>query len=287
MDIELLRTFVQVAKSQHFRKAAEILYLTPSAVSARIKQLEERLGTPLLNRDKHQVSLTPAGERFLEHAKQMSSIWYRACQEATLSGTVKSSIVVGSTDTLWSSFLTRWLGEMRQEHPECSLWAELHTVDTLISALLHGMLDVVVSFDIPVLPRLTIKELAMMDFVLVSDVKNIGVEQAMGAGYIAVDWGDAFAASLYQQLGFGSIAGVHTNVGKLAYAMIEQGGGSAYLPRGMVKADLAVGRMFVVEDAPIMSRPVYAAALTEQYESHGRLVTGIEMMGRSVQIALV
>ncbi|KKK52296.1 hypothetical protein LCGC14_3106360, partial [marine sediment metagenome] len=44
MDIDLLKTFVEVVRTRHFGKAAENLYITQSAVSFRIRQLEQGLG---------------------------------------------------------------------------------------------------------------------------------------------------------------------------------------------------------------------------------------------------
>lgn len=48
MDTELLRTFIEVSKTRHFGRAAENLYLTQSAVSFRIRQLEQQLGSACL-----------------------------------------------------------------------------------------------------------------------------------------------------------------------------------------------------------------------------------------------
>ena len=59
MDTELLKTFLEVNRTRHFGKAAENLYLTQSAVSARIKLLEDLLGTPLFSRARNNVQLTP------------------------------------------------------------------------------------------------------------------------------------------------------------------------------------------------------------------------------------
>lgn len=64
-----LQTFVLVAERQSIRQAAEVLHRAPSAVSRRLKDLEERLQTQLLTRTTRQVRLTSAGERFLERAR--------------------------------------------------------------------------------------------------------------------------------------------------------------------------------------------------------------------------
>ena len=71
MNTDLLRTFLEVAKTRHFGHAAENLYLTQSAVSSRIKQLEGTLGVPLFTRQRNNILLTPAGERLLPHAENL------------------------------------------------------------------------------------------------------------------------------------------------------------------------------------------------------------------------
>ena len=65
MDIDLLKTFVEVVRTRHFGKAAENLYLTQSAVSARIKQLEEYFNSALFVRNRNSLQLTAAGEKLL------------------------------------------------------------------------------------------------------------------------------------------------------------------------------------------------------------------------------
>ena len=73
MDTELLKTFLEVQKTRHFGKAAENLYLTQSAVSFRIRQLEQSLGVPLFNRFRNNIQLTVAGEMLLLHAQAVLS----------------------------------------------------------------------------------------------------------------------------------------------------------------------------------------------------------------------
>lgn len=69
MDTELLKTFLEVQKTRHFGKAAENLYLTQSAVSFRVRQLEQSLGVTLFNRFRNNIQLTAAGELLLPHAQ--------------------------------------------------------------------------------------------------------------------------------------------------------------------------------------------------------------------------
>ncbi|WP_104826298.1 LysR substrate-binding domain-containing protein [Rhizobium sp. NXC24] len=62
--------FTRVAEKRSFKAAALELGVTPAAISWTIKQLESRVGTPLLNRTTRSVGLTDAGALFLEHARQ-------------------------------------------------------------------------------------------------------------------------------------------------------------------------------------------------------------------------
>ena len=65
MDIELLKTFLEVKNTRHFGKAADNLYLTQAAVSARVKQLEDYFGIKLFIRSRNNIQLTAEGERLV------------------------------------------------------------------------------------------------------------------------------------------------------------------------------------------------------------------------------
>src|SRR3954464_11316023 len=70
MDVELrhLRSFIAVAEELNFTRAAARLHLAQPALSAHVRQLEERIGMQLLERTTRRVSLTPAGGALLEAA---------------------------------------------------------------------------------------------------------------------------------------------------------------------------------------------------------------------------
>src|SRR3954470_19721886 len=84
MDISLARTFLEVLASGSFGAAAERLHLTQTAVSARIKALEDQLGRRLFVRNKAGARLTPAGERFVHHAMTLIQVWERARYQVAL-----------------------------------------------------------------------------------------------------------------------------------------------------------------------------------------------------------
>ena len=69
LDSALLRAFVAVADKLHFSQAASALFVTQQALSKRIARLEGLVGVRLVDRDRHGVTLTPAGSAFLPHAR--------------------------------------------------------------------------------------------------------------------------------------------------------------------------------------------------------------------------
>jgi transcriptional regulator, lysR family len=77
-----LETFISVAKSGSFSKAAEMLYITPTAVMKQINALEKSVGVKLLNRSNHGLRLTDAGKSFLQDARYIIDYSKRAIEKA-------------------------------------------------------------------------------------------------------------------------------------------------------------------------------------------------------------
>lgn len=71
LDLTTLRLYVTVCEAGNMSRAAEQSNMVASAVSKRLAQLEDAVGTPLLLRRRHGVERTPAGETLLEHARSM------------------------------------------------------------------------------------------------------------------------------------------------------------------------------------------------------------------------
>jgi DNA-binding transcriptional LysR family regulator len=71
IETRVLKQFVVVAEVLNFHRAAEQLHMSQPPLSVAIRQLEEKLGVTLLIRDRGGVTLTPAGEAFLAHAREM------------------------------------------------------------------------------------------------------------------------------------------------------------------------------------------------------------------------
>lgn len=80
MDFDQLVTFIEVAKLRNFSRAGQKVFRSQSAVSTQIRQLEHEYGERLLDRKGKTVSLTPAGEIFLEYAERFVRLRHESLQ---------------------------------------------------------------------------------------------------------------------------------------------------------------------------------------------------------------
>jgi DNA-binding transcriptional LysR family regulator len=91
-----LRYFVAVAEELHFTRAAERLFVSQPALSKQIRALERQLGADLLVRDRHGVTLTPAGAALLPYARGVLGAWDQAWAAVEAAkAEQRSTLVVG------------------------------------------------------------------------------------------------------------------------------------------------------------------------------------------------
>ena len=75
MDIRQLQYLAALAREKHFTRAAQACNITQPTLSGRIRQLEQELGVPLLERGQRYIGLTPEGERVLKWAHLILDNW--------------------------------------------------------------------------------------------------------------------------------------------------------------------------------------------------------------------
>ena len=257
MDLELLRTFLEVNRLRHFSQAGEVLHLTQAAVSARIKLLEKQLDVKLFVRHYHDLQLTSEGNRLVRHADMMLAGWRKARQEVTMGG-AQQQLTLGGSVRLWDVALQEWFHTLRRKLPELAIIADVHTPDLLTRHMLDGHLDVAFMLEPPQLEVMQIEEVALIRLLMVSATPGLNAEQALGGDYIMVDWGLAHALQHRRLFPDAPEPQLRVAQAKIALAHMLAMGGSAYLPARMVTDDLQAGRLFLVADAPTIKRHAFA-----------------------------
>ena len=257
MDIELLRTFLEVSRTRHFGQAADSMFLTQAAVSARIKTLENLLGVSLFIRKKRDIQLTPEGNRLISRADRLISEWRKIRQEISAGGASRQ-LSVGGSLRLWDIILQRWLILMREALPELALILESHTPELLTRKLLDGVLDLAFMLEPPQLEILHTRAVGKLLLRLVSNRPGETLEQALGKGYLMVDWGLTHA--LQHRRFFPDTPEPQTRLanGSLSLHYLLTLGGAAYLPEMIVQPHIDSERLYWVDDAPVFEHSVHA-----------------------------
>jgi DNA-binding transcriptional LysR family regulator len=257
VDLELLRTFLEVNRTRHFGRAAEALHLTQAAVSARIKHLEGVLDARLFDRTGREIRLTPEGNRLKRHAELLLAEWRKARQEVTAGG-AKYQLSIGGSPRLWNVMLQDWLIQLRQRNPEFALITHSLPPDALLRGLLDGVIDLAFMLDPPQLETLDAREIANLRLVLVSDRAGISIDEAVNKTFLMVDWGLAHALEL--QRTYPDMPEPRTRLAnaRMAVHYLREIGGAAYLPLPSVISAIRRGSLHRVLDAPMFERNVYA-----------------------------
>lgn len=261
MDTELLKTFIEVQRTRHFGKAAENLYLTQSAVSFRIRQLEQQLGVNLFSRYRNNIQLTAAGERLLPHAEAMLTALQRARQDVAVSAEQALQLSIAATANVWDAFLLQGFINIQRALPGLSWRAESMGKDQIARQILERHLDLAILFDAPKVDEMQIDKLGDIKLLPVTTFASNNAAEAMQQQYILVDWGTAFDiqhARFFPDL---PPPQLRTGSARIALELMQQSGGSAYLPDTMVKKLLADTSLRLIEDAPVMTRELFAVSL--------------------------
>lgn len=259
MDIGLLKTFLEIHRTRHFGQAADNLFLTQSAVSARIRLLEQTVGVQLFTRTRNNIELTPAGKKLLKYAETILTTWNRARQDISVIDSDHIPLAVGGVPSLWDILLQSWLNNLIANNANIAVHAEVNSAEVLVRRMLDNTLDLAFLFESLQMTELVVEEVATIVLILVTTTPGLNAREAVDRDYVLVDWGTSFSLSHAQHFQDMSPPRVHVQLGRLAHHYILEHGGSAYLAQSMVADDLEKGVLHVVEDAPSIKRKVYAA----------------------------
>ena len=143
LDLDQLRTFVAIAETGSFTRAADVVHKTQSAVSMQMRRLEERIGTPIFSRDGRASKLTEDGERLLGYARRMvrlSNETVSAFDDTGLSGTVR----LGTPDDYADRFLPEVLARFARSHPRVEVSVVCEPSATLMDLARRAEVDLAI-----------------------------------------------------------------------------------------------------------------------------------------------
>ncbi|MEX1167225.1 MAG: LysR substrate-binding domain-containing protein, partial [Hydrogenophaga sp.] len=142
--IRQIRVFTEVAKHLSFARAAEVLHLTPPAVTMQVKELEGNVGMPLFERHGRQVSLTTVGEYMLVYARRIVSTLKDAEDAAArLQRLEVGTLTIGMVSTA-KYFLPQLLAGFQREHGGIETRLAVGNREQLVKMLHNNEVDIAI-----------------------------------------------------------------------------------------------------------------------------------------------
>ena len=253
MDLETLKTFVEVSRTRHFARAANNLFVTQAAVSARIAQLEEKLGTKVFTRARNNIQLTTAGHRLLPHAETMLGAWNRALLESA--GPDDATLVtIGCMPSIAEMHLDEIIAYYRTDL-EIMIHIEQLNSATIVSRVREQTVNIGLLYEPPRAKDLTSRRVADLELILVSSRDKNSVAEV--ENYIYVDWGPSFAISHELDMLEPPVQEMRVDTPGPALRSLLNSGGAAYLPKTLVAEHLAKKDLFRVQGAPELTRSIF------------------------------
>lgn len=144
MELRQLEYFVAVASEMSFSRAAQRIHIVQSALSSSIAKLEKEFGVELFDRSRQQIRITPAGELFRDHARQVLRA-ARLAKEAMNEqrGKLTGTVEFGSLVSFGHFDLPKALGEFHRTYPlvRIRLRQAPHGSSAYLSSIADGSLD--------------------------------------------------------------------------------------------------------------------------------------------------
>jgi DNA-binding transcriptional LysR family regulator len=280
LELKWLEDFICVAEKGHFAQAADIRFVTQSALSRRIQSLELWIGTPLFDRSEHPIKLTAAGREFIKTARHIVDQSYEAREIANEYSKIgDNSIKISCLHTLALKFIPNLISDLHQQAGPfaATIVADARTVEEYLNSLYTGACDFFISYDhvsIPFdvdpqqFPSIEIAAHHLRPYQS-DQIEPIPLTDAEGGSIPYIEYsGTSFMSRVFEQLLAKApfkkrLSTVYR--ASLVESMLtaaQQGFGIAWLPETVVPGDPADQQLRLVSDqfSTILTIRVYRSA---------------------------
>ena len=143
--LQQLRIFKAIASERSFTKAAKILFVSQPSLSKQIKTLENRLGILLLNRSGNKISLTEAGNIFLQYSERILALCEESCRALNdLKDGERGNLKVGASQTIGAYLMPRVLTLFAQNYPQINLNIDIDSTRIIAKKVADRIIDIAI-----------------------------------------------------------------------------------------------------------------------------------------------
>lgn len=260
-----LETLFWIERLGTFAAAAERLNTTQPAVSARMRELEQRVGTSLFRRDGRLMSLTPAARKLVRECEPLLRQMEAALLGSGGFGEARGVVRIGAGEIAAASILPPFLASLKQDMPLVGLEVEIDLTARLIQQLLTGHTDLAFAAGPMAHPALNSHPIGSVRLLWLArpDVAASFAAHRAGAGPAVPFWSLASHSPIYRRMR-DALAGLDlaetslnlSNNARMMVDIAKAGGGLGVFPETMVREELKSGSLVQVADMPELE-PVY------------------------------
>ena len=258
MEFRQLQTFMIIAQTESFSKAAELLGYSQSEVTVQIRLLEKELDTRLFERMGRKIALTAQGQNLQIHSGRILEEMSQAEAEIRLEQELCSPLHVGVIESLFFTKLPPILGYFRQHYPKVSLKLTTGTPKELIEHMEYNQLDLIYILDRPRYNNRWSKEMEKKeDIVFVTNPKlaitqkqDLMVEDLLYNPFFLTEKNENYRKELDQFLESKDIVltpSLESSNTEFIIRMIIENGGISYLPYFAVEKSIKSGELAILK----------------------------------------
>lgn len=260
-----LETLLWIDRLGTFSAAAERLNTTQPAVSARMRELEARLGSTLFRRDGRTMSLTAAGRKLVRDCDPLLRDMQLALLGSGGYGEASGVVRVGAGEIAAASCLPGFVAALKADMPGVGLEIEIDLTANLIQQLLTGRMDMVFAAGPIAHPALKTSPIGEVALVWLA---SPAVAAAFAGGASVPVWSLASPSPIHGRMRdaitASRIAQKSLNLCNNARTMIDiarTGGGIGIFPEPMVRSELASGALVEIAEMPVLAPVAFHVAM--------------------------
>lgn len=254
MEIRMIDTFLRVAATQNFSKAAAQLGYSQSAVTVQMQHLEEELGVPLFERVGKRVYLTEKGQEFIPYASDIMKSTHAAMEFSKKSTGAHGVLRVGGVESVCTALLPKLLLKFHALCPDVEVVIRSGPTSYLIDLASSNELDLIFTLDEKVYrPQLRCASEKEEEIIFVTlgdglhaDEEIIPAKDLCRKPLILTETGAAYRYELERQLAARELEIrpiLEIGNTETIIKLIKKGMGISFLPRFTVQDELADGTL--------------------------------------------
>lgn len=258
MEIRNILTFLKVAGTQNFSKAAEQLGYSQSAVTIQIQQLEKELGTQLFERIGKRVYLTETGQEFILHASEIMRVTNEALTFAREDHVPKGKLKLGGVESTCTALLPQLLLTYHRMYPEVEVVIKSGATEDLMDLAKSDEIDLIFTLDKKIYSsQWTCAAERIEDIVFVAANRELAVRRTPYAiselsqeAFLLTETGAAYRYELEQMLSEQEIEiAPILEIGntETIIKLLKRGMGVSFLPEFTVKQEMEKETLFEIQ----------------------------------------